>query len=258
MHIKEKLLGLYDPLYGVAQQALDLILPPRCFSCGVSVATQGQLCATCWNGLNFITDPQCECCGLPFEYEHLEGLRCGSCQSRPPAYEQARAAFHYDDGSRSLILSFKHGDRTATAKALAQWMNRAVAPIIEDDMLIVPVPLHRWRLLKRRYNQSALLAQQIARDFECAYEPLLLYRKKATASQGGLSASARRANVKQAFALYEKAKDRLMGRSVLLVDDVLTTGATVEACADILKKAGARHVKVVTAARVVTPQIQAI
>jgi len=258
MHIKEKLLGFYDPLYGAAQQVLDLVLPPRCFACGVSVANQGYLCADCWNGLNFITDPQCECCGLPFEYERLDGLRCGACQGRQPAYDQARAAFHYDDGSRSMVLGFKHGDRTAMAKALAQWMNRAVAPMIEDDMLVMPVPLHRWRLLKRRYNQSALLAQQIARNFNCAYEPLILYRKKATPSQGGLSASQRRSNVKQAFTVRQKARERLVDRSVLLVDDVLTTGATVEACAHILKKAGARNVKVVTAGRVVTPQIQAI
>lgn len=219
---------------------------------------QGQLCASCWSGLNFITDPQCSTCGLPFEFENIGGGECGPCLSKSPVYDRARSALYYDDGCRPLILGFKHGDRTALAQTFAQWMARVATDLVEDDTVVMPVPLHRWRLLSRRYNQSALMAAQLAKLLNRPHMLTGLYRKKATPSQGGLSAAERRANVKAAFDLRPKVRSVLEGRSILLVDDVFTTGATVESCAKALKSAHVRNVKVVTAARVVTPQIQAI
>jgi ComF family protein len=258
MYIKERLGQLLNPLSVAARMSLDMVLPPRCFACGESITVQGHLCASCWSGLNFITNPQCSTCGLPFEFESIGEGECGACLSRPPAYDHARSALYYDDGCRSLILGLKHGDRTALAQTFAQWMARVAVDLVEDDTIVIPVPLHRWRLLSRRYNQSALMAVQLAKLLKRPHTLEGVYRKKPTPSQGGLSASERRANVKTAFALRANALPVLVGRSILLVDDVFTTGATVEACAKTLKSAHVRNVKVVTAARVVTPQIQVI
>lgn len=244
---------LRGTLGGAVGFALDRVLPPRCYACGTGVEAQGALCAACWSGLAFITDPQCGRCGLPFEYA-LEGTSiCGACLARPPAFDVARSALHYDDASRPFILAFKHGDETRHARPFAKWMLRTLNGVMRDDMLIIPVPLHRKRLLKRRYNQAAMLARELARLGELPCEMEVLHRIKATPSQGGLSAQGRRSNVQGAFALSPKGAKVLNGRSVLLVDDVFTTGATVNACAKVLRKGGAAFVAVVTLARVVRP-----
>ncbi len=245
---------------------LDALLPPQCIKCGALVAEHGGLCGDCWPAVTFLGDPQCQQCGLPFEHEfgaaESDGLRCGECLRRPPAYRRARAVVAYDDASRDFLLAFKHGDRTDMAPAFGAWLARAGGELAAEADLVVPVPLHWTRLWRRRFNQSALLAQSLVKTLDrtggddhipaCAVD--LLVRRKRTPSQGGLNRSARRRNVQGAFKVRPRDKKRLAGQRVLLIDDVLTTGATVEASAKVLVRSGAVAVDVLTLARVCRPQ----
>jgi len=181
-------------------------------------------------------------------------LTCGACIADPPRFDRARAAMRYDDAARGLVLQFKHADATHAAPGYAKWMARAGADLIAGCDLIAPVPLHRWRLLWRRYNQSALLAQALGRASGKPVLPDLLIRRRATPSQGRLGRNQRFQNVAGAFALRPVHAGKLQGLRVLLVDDVMTTGATVAECAKVLKRAGAASVDVLTLARVVRPQ----
>lgn len=244
---------LLDRLGGLGRIVLDAVLPPRCLACGVEVAAPGQLCVACWRGVGFLGPPQCAACGLPFEHDMGAGALCAVCLRRRPPYGRARAVFRYDDASRGMVLAFKHGDRTDAAPAFGRWLARAGAELLEDADLVVPVPLHRWRLLRRRYNQSALLALAVSRSSGVAAVPDLIRRVRATASQGGLSAGQRRRNVAGAFRVAPRLADRVAGRRVVLVDDVHTTGATLVACTGALRRAGATNVDVLTLARVVRP-----
>lgn len=237
----------------LARTALDAVLPPRCLSCGTVVGSEGALCPPCWGRLAFITAPYCACCGLPFAFEVAADALCGECLRAEPQFSRARAALHYDDASRPLVLAFKHGDGTHAAPALGRWMAQAAGELMGGADLLVPVPLHRWRLFRRRYNQAALLARALADHSGTPAAGTLLLRRRRTPSQGGLSRGGRIANVRGAFAVAEKGRDRLRDRNVLLVDDVMTTGATAGECARILRRAGAARVDVVTLARVVRP-----
>ncbi|MFZ5609508.1 MAG: ComF family protein [Pseudomonadota bacterium] len=232
---------------------LDLVLPPRCYACGELVDVQGRLCSVCWPQLTLITAPLCHQCGLPFDFAIAGRQLCAACLARPPAFDRARAAFVYDALSRRLILAFKHGDRTDMARGLGQWLARAAAGLAAEADIIVPVPLHWRRLWRRRYNQSALLAEALARQVSRPLWRDALIRLRATPSQGGLSARQRRDNVRAAFAVAERSRSWLAGKRVLLVDDVFTTGATAEACAKALRRAGACGIDLVTLARVVRP-----
>jgi len=229
--------------------ALNALLPPRCLSCGGAVDRQGGLCPACWTALTFIAPPACVCCGLPFAYA-VEGENlCGACVAAPPRYARARSVVVYDDASRPLVLGFKHGDRTHAAKPFGVWLARAGADLLTDADLLAPVPLHRWRLFTRRYNQAALLAQETGRQAGVAVVPDLLVRRRRTRSQGGLDRNGRQRNVAGAFTLRREGS--VAGKRVVLVDDVLTTGATVGECAKVLLRAGAARVDVLTLARVV-------
>jgi ComF family protein len=230
---------------------LDALLPPRCLACGELIDEAGSLCVRCWDGVRFLGPPCCAACGHPFEYAMPEGTLCGACVRRRPAYERARAVFRYDEASRALVLGFKHGDRTEAAPAYARWLARAGAELVPEAALIVPVPLHRWRLFRRRYNQSALLALALGRATRREVVPDLLVRRRNTPSQGRLDPAARVRNVRGAFALRPSAAEAIGDRRVLLVDDVMTTGATVEECARVLRRGGAAAVDVLTLARVV-------
>ena len=241
---------------GPARRVLDAVLPPLCLGCGEIVETAGALCVGCWSGFSFIASPHCAQCGAPFPSDLGDQALCVDCLTRPPRFRRARAAMIYDDRSRHLVLPFKHGDRTDMARACGGWMARAGAELLADADLVAPVPLHWRRLLTRRYNQALLLAESVAR--EAAHPKLapdLLRRKRWTGSQAGLKARERRRNVRQAFEVHPRWTARLKGKAVLLVDDVLTTGATVEACAAVLERGGARSVDVLTLARVVRPAL---
>lgn len=231
---------------------LDLVLPPQCLGCGAIVEGDAALCAPCFSHIRFLSAPLCAACGYPFEVgtPNVENL-CGACARSRPSFDRARAVFAYDEASRGLVIGFKHADRTHGAPAFARWLARAGADLLPDCDVITPVPLHRWRLWARRYNQSALLALALARLAGRPCVPDLLVRTRATPSQGRLGRQARMRNVRRAFAVPPRRAALAAGRRVLLVDDVYTTGATVEEAARTLRAAGAAKVDVLTLARVV-------
>jgi len=246
---------LLGSLRRAGARALDAVLPPRCLRCGVTVEAVGALCAACWGTMAFLGPPCCACCGYPFEFDPGPGALCGACTRAHPAYGRARAVLRYDDASRELILAFKHADRTDGAPAYGAWLARAGGELLADAELIAPVPLHWSRLFARRYNQAALLAWALGRQSGIPVLPDLLHRRRRTPSQGRLSATARRRNVAGAFSVRLPRRPEIAGRRVLLVDDVLTTGATAEACARVLLREGAAAVDVLTLARVVRPNV---
>jgi ComF family protein len=231
--------------------AVDTILPPRCLSCGIVTASPAALCGTCWRDLTFLGDPVCARCGVPFEITVASRTVCGRCLAEPPRFSRARAALTYDDASRPLILRFKHGDDLQAAPLFVTWMLRAGEALLADADEIVPVPLHRWRLFSRRYNQAAELARGLAKRSGVPAMTDGLIRVRRTPSQGVLGREARRRNVQGAFRPNPERVEVLRGKRVLLIDDVMTSGATVSACATALKRAGVRTVDVLTVARVV-------
>lgn len=235
----------------LAGRALNVVLPPRCVVTGDAVERQGMVTADAWAALQFISDPFCEMCGFPFEFEVEKGSLCTGCLSRPPPFEMARSALKYNDASRDMILGFKHADKTHNVRAFVPWLTRAGAEMLAQADVIVPVPLHRRRLLLRRYNQAALIAGALSRESGVAHIPDCMTRVRATKSQGHLRAKERHINVKRAFAVSERHADAVRGKAVVLIDDVYTTGATVKECAKALLKAGAGRVFVLTLARVV-------
>jgi ComF family protein len=242
---------VHDRLAIVARTLLDHLFPPLCLLCRAEVGEAGALCAACWGQIRFVEGAHCISCGVPFDIPVQVGTRCAACHADPPAFDRARAVMRYDDASKGLLLAFKHADRLDLTPTLARWLERAGHELIRDADVIVPVPLHPRRLWSRRYNQAAELARALSLRCKKSYEPFLLVRKRATDSQGSMpSAKARKRNVEGAFGVPRSCKGRLAGKSVLLVDDVLTTGATLNACAVALKKAGAARVAVLALARV--------
>jgi len=234
-----------------ARRGIDLILPPLCPSCTAPVADRGAVCGSCWSRLDLIEEPYCARLGIPFAYDLGAGALSAAAIADPPPYERARAVAVYDDVARDLILSLKFHDRGEVAKVLAPWMMRAGRALLADADLIVPVPLHRRRLWSRRFNQSAELAKELSRLNGIATAPMALTRIRATAQQVGLNASQRDANVRGAFAVTKAEALSLRGAAVVLIDDVITSGATIAACSRSLLRAGARQVDVLAFARVV-------
>ncbi len=228
------------------------LLPPRCPLSGEVVENQGNLSAQAWQSLSFVADPFCDACGLPLELSVKDQgrLLCGSCVAYPKSYHRARSPLVYDDASRDLILAFKHGDQTHLTLTFVPWLKTAGAGFLKDCDMIVPVPLHWRRLLKRRYNQSALIAQKLAKETNLTYAPDILKRTSHTPVQGHLSAKDRYKNVSRAFAVEQKKRAQIKDKKIVLIDDVYTTGATVSECAEILYAAGAARVDVLTVARV--------
>ena len=232
-------------------RALNTILPPRCVLSGEEVEEQGMISASAWQGLDFISAPFCTCCGIPFEYEVTGETHCASCLKIPPHFKTARAALLYNDTSRDLILGFKHADKTHIVKSFAPWLKRAGADMLARADILIPVPLHYRRLVARRYNQAALIAQALGQDTDIPVLTGGLRRTRATVSQGRLNAKDRAKNVRRAFEVRPRLKTQITGKNLVLIDDVYTTGATVQECAKALLKAGASQVDVLTLARVV-------
>ncbi len=236
----------------LAGALLDLVLPPRALddSAARPAVQSHGLSPAAWMKITFIDAPFCDGCGAPFEYELGPAARCAACAGRTPAFDRARAACLYDEHARDLILKLKHADRTDLAGLFAHWIARAAADILPEQDAIVPVPLHPLRLLSRRYNQTAEIARPLARLTGLSYFADPVVRVRRTASQGGKSADGRKRNVAGVFAVPRAWRGRVAGKRLLLIDDVLTTGATVEGCARALKAAGAARVDVAVIARV--------
>ncbi len=240
---------------GAALRAtLGFVYPPTCPLSDVEVEAPGLLAPEAFARLTFVTEPLCIRCGLPFEVDPGPAPECAPCLAEPPVVARARAALIYDEASRRLILELKHAARTDTLGTFAGWMAQAAGPLLADADRVVPIPLHSKRLRMRRFNQSALLAKAIAARAGKPFDPDALERARATDTQAGKSASGRVRNVAGAFKARSDAGERLRGASVLIVDDVRTTGATLDAAARALKRAGAARVDAVTLLRVVRPR----
>ena len=236
---------------------IDFVLPPRCIVTGDIVDSQGMLSPKSWSDLSFISDPQCHRCGFPFDFdtgEMREGNICAACQKAPPLYNKARSALIYDDSSRDIILAYKHADQTQSVPSFVPWLKRAGENVLKEADLLVPVPLHRWRILRRRFNQSALIAQYLSNETKIPFLLDVLMRTRATETQGHLQANERQKNVKNAFTFNPKYLDSIRNKHIVLIDDVYTTGATITECTKVLLKAGVASVDVLTLARVVRPQ----
>jgi ComF family protein len=236
---------------GLMQSILHLVYPPQCLTCGALVTTDFGLCGNCWRETPFIVGLVCDQCGVSLPGEETGRAEyCDDCMTIARPWSRGRAALLYKDNGRSLVLALKHGDRLDLARPAAQWMVRAAAPILEPGMLVAPVPLHWWRLVKRRYNQSVFLSQAIARAARLDHCPDLLQRRRATGSQDGKGRDARFANMVDAIWLHQRRAALVKGRHILLVDDVMTSGATLAAAAEACLAGGARAISVVTLARV--------
>ncbi len=236
------------------RRTTDLVFPPSCLACRKATAARDALCAACWAAIGFIDRPYCERLGTPFEADlGAPGLLSPDAIAHPPVFSRARAVARFDDGpSRQLVHRLKYGDRLELAGTMGAWMARAGEEILAEADVLVPVPLHRRRLAARRFNQSALLARAVSRGCGVPVALDALARSKATPSQVGLSRTQRQLNLQGAFAVPAERRGTVAGRSVVLVDDVLTSGATANAASRALLRGGARRVDVLVFARVVT------
>ena len=239
-------------VHGVLRSALDLALPQLCPACRETVEGRG-LCASCWSKLSFITRPYCERLGIPFVYDPGPGILSMEAIADPPSYNRARAAMRFDEVSRALVHALKYGDRLDLAPMMGRWVAQAGRELLADADALVPVPLHWRRQWARRFNQSAMLAATISSESGVPIATGALKRVKATVQQVGLSRAERGDNIQGAFRVPETGKAAVAGRRLILVDDVLTSGATVEGCARALLRAGAANVDVLIFARVAEP-----
>jgi ComF family protein len=231
------------------RQLLDFALPPRCPGCAAIASEPHRFCLDCWRSLAFLGEPCCDRCGLPFEFGGDGAAECGRCLADPPPFDRLRAAVAYGDVSRQVALNLKYSGRPGLAGTLAHFMLRHAGG--GGDRLLVPVPLHRWRIWKRGYNQAALIASALARRSGLDCELDLLRRTRPTPPLKGLGRRERALAVRGAFEVPRPARPRLAGREILLIDDVYTSGATASACALALKRSGAASVEVLCWARVV-------
>jgi ComF family protein len=246
-----RLARLLAPLRASLRFALDFALPPLCPACRGVVGHTGGLCATCWSKLSFIAPPYCERLGTPFGYDPGPGVLSTEAVTNPPAFARARAAVRYDDIASALVHSLKYGDRLDLAPTMGRWMAQAGRELTAGADALVPVPLHWRRLWARRFNQAATLARAVAQASSVPVLDDALKRQRATPQQVGLKRADRATNVQGAFAVPEERRGAVAGRRLILVDDVLTSGATIDACARALLHAGASQVDVLVFARVV-------
>lgn len=229
---------------------LDFALPPRCAGCGIITDAPHRFCLACWQSLTFLGEPCCQCCGLPFEFDHGIDAQCGACIADPPAFDSLRAAVAYGETARKVVLKLKYGGRPGVAETLGRFMQRHLAGL-DQEAIIAPVPLHRWRIWQRGYNQAALIASAMAKLSGIGLDIDLIRRTRHTPPLKGMDRRARALAVRGAFAFAGPARERIAGRRIILVDDVFTTGATANACAQLLKRSGATQVNIICWARVV-------
>ncbi|MFY8116002.1 MAG: ComF family protein [Rhabdaerophilum sp.] len=229
-----------------ARRVADFILPPQCVLCQAATADPGGLCAACWREMAFIHDPVCQRLGTPFAVDFGAEMLSPAAMAEPPAFDRGRAALRHAGAARKLVSRLKYGERLDLAPLMARLMVAAGRPILADATVLVPVPLHRGRLWRRRYNQAALLAREISRLTGLPVVDDALVRRRSTPPQVGLRRPERQANMAGAFAIGPDGAQRLAGHRVVVIDDVRTTGATLNACAHILRKAGARRIDVLT------------
>ena len=228
---------------------LDFALPPRCPGCGAVTQEPHRFCLDCWSALTFLGEPCCARCALPFDYGEGEEVMCGRCIAEPPAYDRMRAAVAYGEISRAVALKLKYGGRPGVAETIARFMQRHIDSA--GHPLLAPVPLHRWRIWRRGYNQAALIAAALARRAGLEAQLDLVQRVKATPVLRNMSPRERAEAVRGAFRVNPRRKTQVKGRTIILVDDVYTSGATANACARILRRAGATQVNILCWARVV-------
>lgn len=235
----------------------DLIVPPCCVVRRARIGEHHLLCAHCWKDVHFVQPPLCDVLGIPLPFDTGERMVSAAAVAQPPAYDRARAVAHFSGAMRTLVHQLKYADRHDASTLFGRWLMEAGRDLLADAHIIVPVPLSRWRLLLRHFNQAAVLAGELSRQTGVAVDPLVLRRTRSTQSQVGMTRDQRRRNVAGAFAVASRRRDRIKGRNVLLVDDVITTGATVEACARTLKRAGAARVDVLALAIVTNEALAA-
>jgi ComF family protein len=228
----------------------DIVMPPVCLVCRAPIGAHDAVCARCWREIDFIRPPLCDRLGMPLPFDTGGVMISAAAAADPPPYDRARAVAAHAGAMRTLVHALKFHDRHDARRLFGRWLVEAGRDLLPDAEIVVPVPLARRRLLMRRFNQAAVLASEVARLTGLRYEPLLLARTRATASQVGLSRGQRRRNVAGAFAVPPRYGGRVEGRKILLVDDVITTGSTVGACARALRRAGAARVDVLALALV--------
>lgn len=241
---------LGDALRRTLAACADIVVPPCCLVCRTPLGAHHLLCAACWREVHFIRPPLCDVLGMPLPFDVGERMVSAAAVARPPAYDRARAVAHYSGAMRTLVHQLKYADRHDARALLGRWLAETGRDLLAGADLIAPVPLSRWRLLSRRFNQAAILAKELSRLTGLSIDPQLLRRTRSTKTQVGLTHDQRRRNVAGAFSVPANRRARLQGRNVLLVDDVITTGATAEACARTLKRAGAARVDVLALAMV--------
>jgi ComF family protein len=236
------------------QQLIDILFPSRCLACEqITTSEGGGVCHDCWGKIDFICDPKCKVFGHPFEYGLAgeEEYLCAKCLVQPPPYHRAHSVLRYNEHSKILLHRFKYLDRTHAAPNFVQWMMRVIGEALDDIDVITAVPLHKWRLLRRLYNQSNILARIIAQHSHKKFCPELLIRKKYTLPQSGLTRAQRKQNVMGVFELNHKISSQLKGKNILLIDDAMTTGATINSCTRKLLEANCNRVEVLTLAKTV-------
>ena len=237
-------------LSAVLRAAADLVVPPLCLNCRRPLGTHDAVCAACWRQLRFIRAPLCDRLGIPLPYDTGGPTLSAGALANPPDWDRARAVAQFGPVMRDMIHAFKYADRHDARHLFGRWLIGAGAELLADADLIVPVPMHRWRLLGRKFNQAALLSGEISRLAGVPWDPLVIERVKSTPAQVGLTAAERRKSLAGALRVPVAAKPRIAGRKLVLIDDVMTTGATAAACARVLRRAGAERIDVLALALV--------
>ena len=227
---------------------IDLIFPRKCIICD-RYDCQTEVCTECWKKLSFISQPSCFICSTPFPYENEKESICAECIVNKPSYDRSISILEYDDASKKIIHDFKYKDQLHILEYIVNLMTNIGKDIFNDLDIIAPVPIHKYKLLKRGYNQSALIAMNVAARKDLPYFPQLLIKSKNTLAQTGLKKSQRTINIRNSFELNNKLYSNIADKNILLIDDVITTGSTVNECSRILKKEGANKVLILTLAK---------